>query len=225
MKEQEGTEQMPHIPKKAYEQFLDNIPDTVVVNAVDGTVFLWNKGAEKVFGYSKAEMVGENIEKIYPKDELAKMKQIREQVLEGKQVANVEILEARKEDGTRVPVLLSVIPLLDDDGAVCWIGGIGKDITELIRMQQKLIEAEKLETVHNMIVTLNHKMNQPLAVGSSTIQLASDDLKKGKPISLTSAELIYSQCRKINELLQRISKIQEVKTTEYIPGTKMVDID
>lgn len=203
---------------------LENIPDTVIITDLDGNVVHWNKGATEVFGYEEKEILGSKIKRLYAPEELEKIKVFRDSVLKGERITNIEITEVSK-DGKPVQVLLSIIPLRDDSGRISWLAGIGKDITDIKRMQEKLLESEKLETAHNMIVTLNHEMNQPLTCVYSYVQSILEDTRKNKAAKLEYVERLKQQCERLSELLRKISQIRQIKTTDYIKGTKMLDLD
>ncbi|MBN1383323.1 MAG: response regulator [Elusimicrobia bacterium] len=113
------------------------------------------------------------------------------------------------------------------------------EITDLISVVQRCLEKRRLKeeveklkemvsvhtTIRNMIVTLNHEMNQPLTVLQSTIQLMMERTIKGERPNQEAMKKAEKQCKRLSEILQKISKIKQIKTKEYIKGTDMVDLD
>lgn len=211
--------------QKGFETLIETISDTVVMTDLSGIVVYWNKGAEEVFGYSKAEIVGQPVGKLYPPDELKKIGAIREQVLQGQKVASVEILEHSKGGGTPKVILLSLVPVPDSGGTIRWLAGIGKDITRLRELEKEVVLAKERETVHDMMVGLNHEMNQPLTVLSMRLQLVGSAMNKGQPVPLEHIETAKDQVKRMAELLKKIREMRRVVKTEYLDGEAMVDFD
>jgi len=209
------------LPDQALLQLLESISDTVLITGLDGIILFWNRGAEEAFGYTKEEMVGTPVGRLYGEDQKVALNQLRQQVLAGGRVANIEVVERGKTEGVLKTILLSLVPIRDPGGEIRWLAGIGKDITELKRLQQEVVEAKKLETVHHMMVAMNHEMNQPLAVISLMVQAAN---KKG---TMGSGELalVQKQAKRLSDLLLKIREIKQVKVTEYVRGEMMLDLD
>jgi PAS domain S-box-containing protein len=212
-----------NVPQYVYQKLLENISDSIIINDLDGKILFWNKGAEEIFGYTKEEMIGANIKNLYTQEELEKIKEIKEKIIKGERISNIELIETRKKE-KQVNILLSIVPLYDENGKVQWIAGIGKDITPLKELQNKLVEAKKLETVHEMVIALNHEMNQPLGIISTLIQLILNRIKKGEGIQLGDFEKILAQIKRISDILHKIREIKKIETINYIDGEKMIDI-
>jgi len=136
----------------------------------------------------------------------------------------LEIVERKREGKTPASILLSIVPLKNREGKVFRLAGIGKDITELKKMEQKLLDVQKLEAIHELVVTLNHEMNQPLAVSSSLIQMMIKKMEEGIKPTSKGLEMIYKQFLKISKLLKEINEIKQIVTTDYIKGIKMIDL-
>ena len=108
------------------------------------------------------------------------------------------------------------------DGKGCLIG-IFRDITERKEIEKQKSERDKLEAINNIIVTINHEMNQPLSVITSYSNYL---IKDNKEVSQTykDAKLINDEAWKLAELVKKMSKLREIKTTEYSQGVQMIDI-
>lgn len=207
-----------------YIELLENVTDSVMITDLDGMVLMWNKGAEEIFGYKKEEMIGTNVSRLYRKEDLESIKVIRDRALKGQRIANFEIREIKRKGKSPVAILLSIVPLKDKEGRVFRLAGIGKDITDIRKMESELVEAQRLDVVHEMVVALNHEMNQPIAVTSSLLQMIIKKMREGVKPTVKGMEMIHKQIMKISELLSQIHHIKRIVTTDYIKGIKMIDL-
>ncbi|HZY01813.1 MAG TPA: PAS domain S-box protein [Dermatophilaceae bacterium] len=121
--------------KKAFEasQRLASIvecsQDAIISGSLDGKITSWNPAAERLYGYSREEMVGKPADFLTPEDRAGEIKVVLEQIVAGRHVENLETNRVRK-DGTVFPVSLAVSPIRDTEGAVVGTSVIHRDLTE-----------------------------------------------------------------------------------------------
>jgi PAS domain S-box-containing protein len=146
-KVEETTREMARIIRS--KDFLQGIIDSstmvsVVLTDTDQTVRFWNKGAEKILGYSKDEMIGEKISKIYPPDALTKetVEQLRRMVQTKSGTVHGKMKQLAK-NGSIVTISLALSPLLGPNGELEGIVGIGLDVTEEERQTREIIRQNK----------------------------------------------------------------------------------
>ena len=108
---------------------VESSDDAVMGTDVTGTVTDWNKGAERLFGYSASEAIGKNISFLAAMDHSEEAQGILKKVINGEAVKHYETVRRRK-DGRRVDVSLTVSPLLDGAGRIVGASGIARDITD-----------------------------------------------------------------------------------------------
>ncbi len=137
---------------------VESCMDAVFSVDIDGTLRIWNRSAEQIFGYTQAEAVGQSVLRTIPEDRREEWAAIMGQVERGDNVA-VETERVRK-DGQRVQVALTMSPVQDSAGRVVSASGIAQDIGERIRTQQALRDNEErlqaiLNTATDAIVTIN----------------------------------------------------------------------
>ena len=109
--------------------------DAIISKDLSGVITSWNSGAERLFGYSAQEAVGQPITLLFPSDRLDEEHGIVERIRRGEGVDNFETVRRRK-DGTLVDVSIAVSPIRDREGVVVGASKIARDITE-----HKLVEA------------------------------------------------------------------------------------
>jgi two-component system sensor histidine kinase UhpB len=124
---------------------VDSSDDAIVGKTLDGVITSWNRGAERLFGYSAAEAVGQHIFLIIPDDRRAEENQVLQRLRRGEKIDHFETLR-RAKDGRYVPVSLTVSPIRDSKGVIVGASKIARDITERTLAQDALRRAhEELE--------------------------------------------------------------------------------
>lgn len=132
-------------------------PLPIVVLEVDGRVRHWNRAAERVFGWTSAEVVGRLLPFV-PQDRRDEHVALRERVLAGEAFSGVDVQRVRK-DGSPIWVSLSVAPLHDAEGRVESLMAVLEDVTERRRTRNELAEqAEMLASVSDAIVAADLAM-------------------------------------------------------------------
>ncbi len=116
--------------------------DPIVSRTLDGTILTWNPAAERLFGYTEAEIVGRNIEILYPREIKADMLRRQQRILEGMPVEAYETVRVAK-DGRRVQVSTSPAAIRDSSGKICGVSTIVRDNTERMRAEQALRQAQQ----------------------------------------------------------------------------------
>jgi PAS domain S-box-containing protein len=116
--------------------------DAIISRTLDGTILTWNPAAERLFGYTAAEIVGRKIEILYPPEIKAQMFHRQELLLKGLPVQIYETVRLAR-DGRRVHVSTSPAPIRDSSGNICGVSTIVQDITERKLAEQALRESEE----------------------------------------------------------------------------------
>ncbi|HEX3739139.1 MAG TPA: PAS domain S-box protein [Terriglobales bacterium] len=118
---------------------VDSSHDAIVSKDLSGRILSWNKGAEHIYGYAEAEIVGKSVDLIVPPDQLDDLSRVMQEVAEGKMVKCDETARVRK-DGTLLTVSLILSPMRDAEGRIIGISTIAHDITERKRDERALRE-------------------------------------------------------------------------------------
>ena len=120
--------------------------DAIIGKTLNGTITAWNRGAEKVFGYSSMEAVGQPISMLMPPERIAEQEGILTRIGRGENVKHYETVRVRK-DGTRIDISVTISPIRDRNGEVVGASKIARDITGRRRAEAALAEqAEKLSS-------------------------------------------------------------------------------
>jgi PAS domain S-box-containing protein len=167
---------------------IESSGDAIVSKTLAGTILTWNDAAERMFGYSSAEAVGQHITLIIPTERLAEEDDIIARLKRGERIEHFETVRRRK-DGEFIHVSLSVSPVRGAGGAVIGAAKIARDITERIRAQEaiqrnqeelkllvdersRLLDAERAARAEaeragimkdEFLSTLSHELRTPLS--------------------------------------------------------------
>jgi PAS domain S-box-containing protein len=119
----------------------DAIVTAIVSKNLNGIIASWNSGAEKLFGYTAAEVIGKPVTILIPPDRIDEETQILGRIKRREQVIHYKTVRRRK-DGSEIDVSLTVLPLMDKSGKVIGASKIARDITERKRAEEKLRRSE-----------------------------------------------------------------------------------
>jgi len=113
---------------------IENADDAIIAKMLDGTIMMWNPGAERLFGYTAAEMLGGTITRLFPPDRLHEERELIAQLELGKTISHFTTRRIRK-DGAYIDVSVTLSPVRDADGKIIAVSKIARDITERLQLQ------------------------------------------------------------------------------------------
>ena len=122
---------------------VESSEDAIVSKTLDGVITSWNQGAERLFGYTAAEAVGQPITLIIPPERLDEEPAILERLRRGERVEHFETVRVAK-DGRRLDISLTISPVRDGSGRIIGASKIARDITERKRAEAALREQARL---------------------------------------------------------------------------------
>ena len=121
---------------------VQNTEDAIIGISLDGTIISWNPGAEKIYGYTASEAVGNSVAMLIPPYNTDEISLMLAWIKSGERVTHYETLRRRK-DGTVADISLSISPIMDSAGEVVSVSTIARDITHHKRMELKIQESEE----------------------------------------------------------------------------------
>ena len=127
--------------------------DAIISRGLDDAITSWNPAAERILGYSSEEIIGKSASLLIPEDRAGEIEDIVAKVTAGQHVEHLETTRVR-QDGTVVPVSLTVSPIRDENGALIGASTIARDVTE----QRQAFEAAQrmaaiVETSEDAIIS------------------------------------------------------------------------
>ena len=130
--------------------------DAILSKDLKGTITSWNRGAERMFGYTPEEMIGSSILRIIPSDRHSEETAILSKLRRGERIDHYETVR-QKKDGRLLDISITVSPLTDEKGNVIGASKIARDISEQKRAQRALHESEErwrvtLESIGDAVI-------------------------------------------------------------------------
>ena len=153
---------------------IESAEDAVISKSLEGVILSWNKGAERIFGYTAEEVIGKHVTILMPEDHINEEPAILARLRAGERIEHYETIRRRK-DGTRIEISLTVSPIFGPDDRIVGASKIARDITEQRNAQRALNEAAE-------------RLNLALAaarLGDWSWDAATDEVK----LSDTAAEI------------------------------------
>jgi PAS domain S-box-containing protein len=132
---------------QAYLSYIvESSSEAIIATAPDGTITSWNKGAQKLYGYTFEEAFGQSIFFIIPQDiKQPELQYVNDKLAKGEPIIDYETDRLRK-DGTRITVLLTLSNIVNEGGENLGLAGISRDLTEKKRLDYLLaLKIKELE--------------------------------------------------------------------------------
>jgi PAS domain S-box-containing protein len=123
--------------ERLFSAVVESSNDAIITKTLDGVITGWNRAAERLFGFTAAEAVGNRIDIIVPPDRLPEVRHILDRIAQGEAIEQYETLRQHK-DGREVHVSLGVSPIRSAGGEIIGASKIARDISESKRTQQAL---------------------------------------------------------------------------------------
>jgi PAS domain S-box-containing protein len=213
---------------------------------LDGTIQTWNAGAERIFGYTPNEAIGQHITMLIPDERLDEETFVIERMKRGERVDHFETVRVTK-DGRRLDVSLTVSPLKDEDGEVVGASKVLRDISIRKKAEKKLQEAraqverhaQELENtvadrtkqlqgtvaeLESFCYSLSHDMRTPLRAIQSYSQLVLQD--EGNKLGTDCAgylRKVISAAERMDQLIQDVLAFAKLSRQEIT--LEPIDVD
>jgi len=195
---------------------VESSEDAIISKNLDGIITSWNAGAERIYGFTEAEVIGQPITILVPPDLLQEETQILKRVSEGGRVQHYETIRVTKA-GTKVDVSLSISPLRNSTGRIVGFSKIARDISmrkradqALAEMTRKLIEAQEQERAR-IGRELHDDINQRLAMLALELEQPHDPSEFQNRVRAFREEL-----RRISDDVQALSHDLHSTKLEYL---------
>ena len=190
--------------------------DTIVSKTLEGKITSWNLAAERMFGYSEAEALGQHISLIIPPERLNEESFIIGEVSKGNKVDHFQTVRMAK-NGRLVPISLSVSPITDENGKIIGASKIARDISEHLALQEEKArlydEIKALNDKKDEFIGLaSHELKTPLTSIQGYLQILNNDMseERRKEFLRRTSQQVKKLTNLVSDLLD-ISKIHAGK--------------
>lgn len=144
----------PELARSWLSAIIESADDAVISKTLDGIITSWNRGAERMFGYTADEVIGKSVKILIPEDHINEELAILARLKAGERVEHYETVRRRK-DGSLIDISLTVSPIKADDGTVIGASKFARDISPRKEAEKALKDqTEIIETVNRLGQTL-----------------------------------------------------------------------
>jgi PAS domain S-box-containing protein len=199
---------------------VESSDDAIISKTLESVITTWNRGAERIFGYTAEEVIGKPVTLLIPANQIDEEPAILQKLRRGERIDHYETVRIRK-DGTLLDVSLTVSPIKDANGTIIGASKIARDITERKRMEAALREEiairERAEAAlreadrrkDEFLALLAHELRNPLApiryalAGNKKASGTSEQRKRAE-------EIIERQVTHMSRLLDDLLDISRI---------------
>jgi PAS domain S-box-containing protein len=194
---------------------VESSDDAIVSKSLNGIITSWNKAAERVFGYSAREAIGQPITLVIPEDRQSEEHEILTRIRRGERIDHFETIRQRK-NGSLITISLTVSPVKDANGTIVGASKIARDITEQKRNQERIsVLAREAE----------HRSKNILSNVQAIINLSRSDTSEGlKEViggriqAMANVHSLFAETRWIGA---EISAIAKQELAPYLDDTRV----
>jgi two-component system, chemotaxis family, CheB/CheR fusion protein len=190
--------------------------DAIIAKNLDGVIQTWNRGAERLFGYTAKEAVGHSITMLMPPERIDEEAVILGRIRSGEHISYYEAVRRRK-DGRSLDVSLTISPIVDEHGQIVGASKIARDISDRKLTEAALIKSEKLAAAGRLAAALAHEINNPLQAVTNLMELLRQ--------SSTLSEAERSYANTAAEELGRVTHLTRQSLSFYRESTRPVAVD
>ncbi|QEC74687.1 PAS domain S-box protein [Mucilaginibacter ginsenosidivorax] len=200
--------------------------DTIVSKTLEGIITSWNQAAEKMFGYSEEEALGQHISLIIPPERIEEETYIISEVSSGNKVDHFQTVRKAK-DGRMVQISLSVSPILDDNGKIIGASKIARDISDHLRLQEEKAQLyDEIKALNDkkdeFIGMASHELKTPLTSIQAYLQILNNDMPEERRKDFLRRT--GQQVKKLNQLVSDLLDISKIEAGKLQINPEPFDI-
>ena len=186
---------------------VDSSDDAIVGMGLDRRITVWNRGAERIYGYTAAEMVGAPTAALIPAELEDEARLIRERIARGEAIEHFETTRLRK-DGTRITISLSQSAIRDDSNRLIGIASVARDVTAQKAVQAQLARVQRLESLATLAGGVAHQFNNINTIVIGYLDLVRRDRELPPRLAgfMNAAVAAVQRAGEITERLQSMTQ-------------------
>jgi PAS domain S-box-containing protein len=185
---------------------VESSDDAIISKNLDGVITSWNRGAERLFGYTAEEAIGQPVTMIIPQDRLDEEREILARIRQGERIDHFETVRQRKHGGL-VSISLTVSPVKNAEGRIVGASKVARDITEQKLAWKTAEMADRAKS--SFLAAASHDLRQPL----QTLKLLQAALELHHP-SGEARNLVTEIGRSLDTMTSILSSLLDVNRLE-----------
>jgi two-component system cell cycle sensor histidine kinase/response regulator CckA len=192
---------------------------------MEGRVKIWNKGAEKIYGYTADEIIGKNVDDfLNPPDFKRRATDVVRILAQRGSFAEAEVTRRNKNDDI-FPVAATYSSLLNSHGEFIGFSVIERDVTPVKALEAERIKSARLRAITQTAVTANDHINTPLGVILGYSQFLKMKLTEISEADINALDTIQDQVHKIKGIMNKLKLMSDPIVKNYsIDGITMFDL-
>ncbi|MEX2743749.1 PAS domain S-box protein [Rhizobium mongolense] len=198
---------------------VESSDDAILAKDLNGTITDWNRGAERLFGYTAEEAIGRSVTMLIPLDRADEEPNILARLRRGEKIDHYETIR-RCKDGSLVEISLSVSPIRNRAGQVIGASKIARDITERRRAE---------EQQHLLLREMDHRVKNLFALASSVVSLsakrATTPRELATAVSQRLGALAQAHALTVTRTSQASDRIEQATTLHTLLRTILAPYD
>jgi PAS domain S-box-containing protein len=169
---------------------IESSQDAIISKTLGGIVLTWNPAAERIYGYTSAEIVGQRMDILLPADrQLEEQEILNPARLQSEPERHFETIRLRK-DGKLIHVSLTISPVFDENGVLIGVSHIARDISERVQIDEQLRQTQKLESLGVLAGGVAHDFNNLLTGILGNASLTLENAAVGSPNHIALSEVV-----------------------------------
>ncbi len=184
---------------------VESSADAIISNNLDGVILSWNPGAQRLFGYTAAEAIGQPVTLMIPPERLHEEQTLLGRLRAGERIEHFETVRMAKDE-RRIDISLTVSPVRDASGQIVAASKVARDITDRNRMIEALKDADRRKD--EFLATLAHELRNPLAPIRNSLYVLC--LKCDDPATMRICEMMERQVQQIVRLVDDLLEVSRI---------------
>ncbi|MCW2925153.1 MAG: hypothetical protein JWM98_2557 [Thermoleophilia bacterium] len=214
---------------------VESSDDAIIAKDSSGIITSWNASAERIFGYTAAEAVGQHVSMLLPEDLVGRERDILNEILAGQKVDHYETRRSAR-DGRVVDVSLTVSPLRDADGTIIGASKVVRDITERNRIAEQARRADQISRANEQLAAAdrlkdqflamaNHELRTPLTAISGFTRTLIDLEDQIEPEQRREfLDIISNQADRLTRIVEDMLTLSRLSLGEIVPRVEPVGV-
>ncbi len=203
---------------------VDSSDDAIIGKDLDGMITSWNKGAERIYGYTAKEAIGSPIDLIAPGDRPNEMPEILRKIRRGESVEHFETMR-KTRNGRRLHVSISVSPIRKSSGEILGASVIARDITDQRRAESQLRQAQKMEAVGRLAGGVAHDFNNVLSIITACTDLLRNRIPEASRELLENVQTAAQRGATLTRQLLTFSRKHTIQTSVFDVNARLDEVN
>lgn len=173
---------------------VEQAAESIIITQKDGTIQYVNPAFERISGYSREEIIGKNPRILKDEEQNDALYQDMWETLTRKEIWTGHFVNRRK-DGGLYEVETTVSPIRDESGNIINYVSVGRDVTQVVRLEKQLRQAQKMEAIGTLAGGIAHDFNNILTIILGYTEMALEDIPEGSSLKEDLQEVLRASYR------------------------------